>query len=166
MDAIGIMKLSSKTKRIAAVILGSGYVCNRCLGRQFAKLAEGRNNMERGRIMRDSLTAEYGAGKIKADPSNFHGYGRGASCPEKRPKCVVCENVLENLAELAGKPIEELKKTDSGRFAIGIKMSDSLIMNEEALWEKTGVKYCEPIKSEISRELAGLIRKGTRKKPD
>ncbi len=45
-------------------------------------------------------------------------------------------------------------------------MPDLLVMTEESLWEKTGLKYCEPIKAEISRELASIISKATSAKPD
>lgn len=158
------MKMDAKIKGIAAGILSSGFVCDSCLGRQFARLVKAKTNNERGRIIRASLALEYRCGKIKVDPSNFRGYDYKESNPEKHLKCVVCENILENLAKVSERPLKELKKMDFRSFMIGVKMSDSLVMNEEALWEKTGMKYCEPIKSDISRELARLITKSTGKK--
>lgn len=59
-----------------------------------------------------------------------------------------------------------LKGIDFERFMVGVKMSDSLTVAEESLWEKSGVAYCEPIKSEINRELGKLIEKETGKLPD
>jgi tRNA pseudouridine synthase 10 len=160
------MKLDAKVMEKAIGMLGLGYVCDSCLGRQFAKLIKNKTNKERGRMIRDSLAAEYHARKIRADPMNFLDYDYKESNTEKHLKCVLCENILENLAKISEKPLRELKKMDFRSFMIGVKMSDSLVMNEEKLWEKTGTEYCEPIKSEISREFAKAIIKGLGKKFD
>ncbi len=141
-------------KETAIKILNSGYVCDSCLGRQFAKLLRGYSNNERGRIIRDFLAMECEAEKIKADPANFE---KG----KKRDKCVVCENIFDNLSKISDKILKTLKPMDFGTFLVGVKMSDSLVMNEESLWERTGVKYSEPIKSEISRELGKVIAEKT-----
>lgn len=141
---------------IAVKILNSGYVCDSCLGRQFAKLLRGYSNQERGRIIRDFLAMEYEAKKIKADPANF----------EKGERCVVCEDILDNLPKFAEEILKKLKKMEFETFLVGVKMSDSLVMNEEALWEKMGMKYSEPIKSEINRELGKMIAEGAGKTAD
>lgn len=141
---------------LAVKILNSGYVCDSCLGRQFAKLLRGYSNQERGRIIRDFLAMEYEAKKIKADPANF----------EKGERCVVCEDILDNLPKFAEEILKKLKKMEFETFLVGVKMSDSLVMNEEALWEKMGMKYSEPIKSEINRELGEMIAEGAGKTAD
>ncbi len=141
---------------IAVKILNSGYVCDSCLGRQFAKLLRGYSNQEKGRIIRDFLAMEYEAKKIKADPANF----------EKVERCVVCEDILDNLPKFAEEMLKKLKKMEFETFLVGVKMSDSLVMNEEALWEKMGMKYSEPIKSEINRELGEMIAEGAGKTAD
>ncbi|UCC91318.1 MAG: tRNA pseudouridine(54/55) synthase Pus10 [Candidatus Aenigmatarchaeota archaeon] len=134
----------------AIKILNSGYVCDSCLGRQFAKLLRGYSNQERGKIIRDFLAMECEAKKIKADPANFE---KG----KKREKCMVCENLFDNLSKISDKILKTLKPMDFETCLVGVKMSDSLVMNEEALWERTGVKYSEPIKSEIGRELGKML---------
>ena len=144
---------------IAVNILNSGYVCDSCLGRQFAKLLRGYSNHEKGKIIRDFLAMEHEAKKIKVDPANFEKRKR-------QEKCVVCENLFKNLSEFSEEMLKKLKKMEFETFLIGVKMSDSLVMNEEALWEKTGIKYSEPIKSEISRELGKMIAERTGKKTD
>jgi tRNA pseudouridine synthase 10 len=160
------MKLDPKIRRISAAILGGGYVCDRCLGRQFAKFMKSKDNSENGRKIRALLRADYSEGKIKADPSNFVSGPGGRAKQVECLRCTLCENVLERLGELSDKPVSELTKMTFGSFMIGVRMSDSLIMNEEALWERTGIKYCEPLKAEISRELAELVSRRTKVKPD
>ncbi len=146
----------------AIKILSLGYVCDSCLGRQFTKLLSGYSNRERGKTIRKFLAMEYEAGKIKADPSNF---------AKGKEKCVVCEDLFDNLPKISDKILKTSRSMEFETFLIGVKMSDSLVMNEETLWEKMGMKYSEPIKSEISRELGKMIieRTGKRidhKKPD
>jgi tRNA pseudouridine synthase 10 len=85
----------------AIKILNSGYVCDSCLGRQFAKLLRGYSNHERGKIIRDFLAMECEAKKIKADPANFE---KG----KKRKKCVVYpEPIKSEISRELGKMIAE-----------------------------------------------------------
>ncbi|MEE9323901.1 MAG: tRNA pseudouridine(54/55) synthase Pus10 [Candidatus Aenigmarchaeota archaeon] len=144
---------------IAVKILNSGFVCDSCLGRQFAKLLRDYSSMEKGKITRKFLAMEYETGEIKVDPANFE---KG----KKPEKCVVCENLFDNLLEISGEILKKVKQMDFETFLIGVKMNDSLVMNEEALWEKTGIKYSEPIKSEINRELGKIVTEGTGKRMD
>jgi tRNA pseudouridine synthase 10 len=141
----------------AIKILSSGYVCDSCLGRQFAKLLKGKTNREKGKTIRDFLAMEHEAKKIRVDPMNFG---------KKPEKCTVCEDIFDNLSEISGNILRKLKPVDFETFSVGIKMSDSLVMTEEALWEKIGVKYSEPIKSEINRELGKMIAERTGKRTD
>ena len=144
-------------KETAIKIMNLGYVCDYCLGRQFAKLSSGYSNKERGKIIRDFLAIEHESEKTVADPSNF---------VKKGGKCVICGNLLEELPEFSEKALEILKKTDFESFMTGVKMNDLLVMNEENLWEKAGMKYSEPIKSEINRELSNMISEKTGKKTE
>jgi tRNA pseudouridine synthase 10 len=156
------MKTNAIIKKIATNITAAGHVCDSCVGRQFALLIKAKTNAERGKKVREVLASEFKKGNIEADLSKLFGRRKGG--PESRQNCVLCENVLENIPKMAEKPIKILKKMGFTTFMVGIKMSDSLVMNEEALWERAGMKYSEPLKSEISRELSALVEKKTGKK--
>lgn len=143
------MQLGHETMDIAVRMLSCGHACDSCLGRQFAKLKaiKGRPNAERGKIIRSLVAKKY---KVIAECKNG--------------KCFVCEGLLDKLPEFSKEAMQKLKKMDFATFMVGIRMSDALVMNEETLWEKIGVKYSEPIKAEISRELIKAISKKTHKK--
>ena len=143
-------------REIAVRVLEFGYVCDHCLGRQFSRLGK-ENNAEKGKVIRRFLCMEDTAEKTGADPANFR---------DKHPKCAVCEDVFERLPEIAEKIAKKTAGMEFETFLLGIRMSDSLVMNEEALWERIDVRYSEPIKSEISRELAGMIAEKTGRRQD
>jgi len=136
-------------KEAAVKLLSSGYVCDNCLGRQFSKAVKGRHNMDKGRLVRRMLEKE------------------GISFPQNRAeKCMLCENFFTGLGGLVNKKLKGLNKMDLGTFMVGVRMSDSLVMNEESLWEKTGAKYSESIKADISWQLSEIIKKKTGAKID
>ncbi|NIO21461.1 MAG: tRNA pseudouridine(54/55) synthase Pus10 [Candidatus Aenigmarchaeota archaeon] len=152
----------------AIKILGEGYVCDHCLGRQFAKLLSGYSNDERGRMIRGFLAMEYEIKPFGIDTSNLYGFDfRKRETIKRKPgKCMVCRGLFDELPKLADQATKILKGLDFERFMVGVKMSDSLAMAEESLWEKAGIAYCEPIKYEINREMGKLIEKKMGKIPD
>jgi tRNA pseudouridine synthase 10 len=152
----------------AVRIMKRGYVCDHCLGRQFAKLLSGYSNDQRGKIIRTYLAMEYEIKPFDIVISNLYGFDfrKRKTRTSKPGKCIVCRNLFEELPELADQAAKILKKFDFERFMVGVKMSDSLVIAEESLWEKTGIAYCEPIKSELNRELGKLMEKKTGKMPD
>lgn len=155
-------------KETAIKIMNSGFVCDHCLGRQFAKLLSGYSNDQRGKIIRNFLAMEYETKLFKINTSNLYGLEfRKRKIKARKPgKCVVCRNLFEELPKFTDQAAKKLKALDSKKFMVGVKMSDTLVIAEESLWEKSGITYCEPIKSEINRELGKLIEKKTKKKPD
>jgi len=155
-------------KETASKILKEGYVCDHCLGRQFANLLSGYTNDERGRFIRSFLAMEYEVKPFKVSLSNFYGFifRKRKLKPDKPGSCVVCKNLFERLPEFAKDAKRKLKPIDFKTFMVGVKMSDSLAIAEESLWEKSGIAYCESLKSEINRELGKLIEKETGKTAD
>lgn len=138
-------------------------VCDHCLGRQFAQLLHGFTNEQRGKNIRVLVAMALDKEKIsvKVDFSNFHKIKFHYLDKKilKPKKCVICGNVFETLE----KWIERIKKAIKGKeiksFVIGSKLSYELLGKEEALWERTGIEFCEPIKAEINREVGKLIEK-------
>lgn len=148
-------------------ILKKGYVCNNCLGRGFSQLLTGLTNRERGEAVRLALAMEYEAKPFEAEMSNFYGFKfRNQKVSPKKPgKCSVCGDLFKKkLSEFERQAVEKLKGIEFDSFLVGTKLSSELIRKEEELWETVGIKYCEPIKAEINRELGKLLEKGLKKR--
>ena len=155
------------------MILKLGYVCDHCLGRQFAQLLEGYSNDERGRLLRKVFLMSADAQrKIDIDRANiteqFHSetLKKTIKPSKKHAKCIVCGGLFENLDKWIGKIRKALGGIEFDTFLIGTKLNADLIGREEWLWEKVGIDYCEPIKAEINREIGKRIEKELGKKAD
>ncbi len=137
----------------AVRIIKEGYVCDNCLGRQFAQLLSGLENRERGKAVRNFLAMSVDSGKeTEADPSNFHGYTfRFSKLGGEKAECVVCGGLFANLETYVEKAMEKLKGLEFSTFLVGTRLSRKLIGSEEGIWEKVGIEWCEPMKSEINR---------------
>ncbi|MEM5812429.1 MAG: tRNA pseudouridine(54/55) synthase Pus10 [Candidatus Aenigmatarchaeota archaeon] len=153
---------------IAKEILNKGYVCDNCLGRQFAQLLSGMTNKERGNSIRTILAMEYSLKPFPIEKSNFIGYKFRKDRPTeyKKPKCVVCDGFFDKMDRFSEQAIKKLKGVDFSTFVVSTIMSSSLIRKEENLWEEIGIEYCEPMKSEINREVGKIIEKKTGKSAD
>jgi tRNA pseudouridine synthase 10 len=137
-----------KILQIAKRVLKSGPVCDHCLGRQLAQVSTGMTNEDRGKILRKVLKAK-----------------------KTRGKCVVCSDIFKRLDKYADNASKRLEKLQYDTFLVGTKMSPEMIRSEESLWEDVGIERCEPIKSELNRELGKLIYERVKKevgekKPD
>lgn len=128
-----------KVLRIAKRILKYGPICNNCLGREFAQISTGLTNKKRGQIIRQIL-------KLR-EPRD----------------CSACDNLFRNLDRYAKGALEQLKGVQFKTFLVGTILPPELIKKEENLWEEAGIEYCEPIKSELNRELGKIIEKRTGK---
>jgi tRNA pseudouridine synthase 10 len=127
--------------KTAEKILEFGPICDSCLGRQFAMLSTRLTNRERGRAVRTVL-------RMSRDDR---------SEPEKG--CWVCLGLFERdkLASWAGKVEDALRGIECRTFLIGTQVSGLLSENEEILWGECGIKYAEPLKSELNREIGKLV---------
>ncbi|HDM05791.1 MAG TPA: tRNA pseudouridine(54/55) synthase Pus10, partial [Candidatus Aenigmarchaeota archaeon] len=148
-------------------ILKDGYVCDRCLGRQFSQLLSGLSNEERGRILRYYLAMLIDSGlEVKVNKTNFYGikfHNRKVKV-RKPKKCSVCLGIFDELKKKVKQIVKELKKYEFETFLIGCKLTPELVEREEKIWSKVGIEWCESIKAEINRELGKEIEKLTGKK--
>ena len=146
---------------LASKILADRYVCNHCLGRQFAKLLSGYSNEERGRIVRTALCFALETGdKVKIDPVNLQDFkfrSYKVKKIKKVPTCKVCDDIFLKVPEKAERVIENIKDSEFETILVGARLSGKLIDNEELLWESVGTEYCESIKMELSRSMGQFI---------
>ena len=142
-------------------IMEKGYICDNCLGRQFAQLLSGLENKERGRAIRDFFAFLLEAGEeLELDSSNFFSYKfRFSGLKGEKGKCVVCGDLFEGLDFYAKKAVEKLSGLEFSNFLVGTKLSGSLVRKEEDLWENVGIEWCEPMKSEVNRLVGKELEK-------
>ena len=148
-------------------ILKKGYVCDNCLGRQFAQLLSGYTNEARGKAIRTYLAMENETGNPGIDPSNFHGISfRNKTVKAEKKPCYICEGLFENLEKISKKTLKEIEDLDYTTFHIGVRLSEKLLKNEENLWESAGIESTESIKKELAREIGKIVSKKTKKEVD
>ncbi len=149
-------------------ILRNSYVCDHCLGRQFSEILSGYSNRERGYIIRHFLAMEYDSRPFRADKRNFHGIGfrKRKLKPPKPGKCSVCRGLFRELEKYAKIVVKKMKGMDFETFLVGSKMSDSLVIREESLWERVGIEHCESLRREVNRELGKMIESMTGKEAE
>jgi len=155
-------------------ILKKGYICDNCLGRQFAQLLSGLDNEERGKVLRYFIAMSLDSGEdIDVDNSNFFGINfHNKKIKMSKPKrCYVCSDLFKELKKKVKLIIKELKKYEYKTFLIGCKLTPELYEREQELWNRLGIEWCESIKSSINRELGKEVEKITgremnRKMPD
>ena len=131
-----------KGSRELAERLSNGQLCLNCLGRNFAQVSTGLSNNKRGELVNRFL----GKGKIKNDT------------------CRVCDNIFQSLEHYKDMIIKQTRNIEFETFQIGTRLSSELIEKEKYHLERFDAKQCEPLKSEINRELGKLIEKQTNKK--
>lgn len=147
-------------------------ICDNCAGRNFAQLLSGYSNKERGRILRTVMTMTLDSGeKIDCNLNNFYGFKFRfnkdlAKLKLKKEKCSVCDDLFNNLDKIAEKIEKKLKGIDFETFLVGTRPSKELIKREEEFWERVGIEFCEPIKSEINREIGKILEKRLNKKAE
>jgi len=160
----------TKVTKKAIELMKSGYICDNCLGRQFAELLSGMSNAQRGKIVRQYVGFIVDSGeKIDVDTSNFDGMKfRNVKLKVKKPKkCEVCKNFfLEQIDKLAGDVVKKLANYEFDTFLIGTVLNTELFRSEEALWERAGIEFVERLKGEINRELGKRVEKKIKQKVD
>ncbi len=136
-------------------------LCDHCLGRQFGQLLSGYTNVERGKMIRSmvAMSIDEENTKTDIDLSNFselkfHNL-EVDNC--KRKKCYVCDDTFEKSDAMAENVVKLAKNYEFKTFLVGTKLSFDLLEKEEEIWELAGIDYCEPIKSEINREIGKKI---------
>lgn len=144
---------------LAKRIMEERYVCNHCLGRQFAQLLSGMTNEKRGEAIRTALAMEYGLKPFSIEMGNFHGYDFRSRkiVPASPGKCAVCDNVFDRLQKFSAEALQKLEGIEFRSLMAGTNMPGGLVAREESLWEETGIEYCEPLKSEINREFGKML---------
>lgn len=143
-------------------------VCNHCLGRQFGQLLSGYGNEERGHIIRTfiAMNIDKEEKEKDMDMSNFYEYRfhNLDITPSQRKKCEICNDIFLEIPKITEKIKKASKNINFNTFLIGTKLTSELLEKEEALWERIGIDYCEPLKAELNREIGKFVESEMKKK--
>ncbi|RQW80618.1 MAG: tRNA pseudouridine(54/55) synthase Pus10 [Methanothrix sp.] len=163
------VEILETAKRIIAL----GPICDNCLGRQFAMLATGLANAERGHSIKTVLAMQSSAVDDKAllealSPSFRPARLKLGRKNEEDEACTVCLGEMrpETLEAWAKKAAASMQDLEYATHLVGTRMSGLLSENEELLLADGGSKYAEPFKSELNREVGKRLSVITGKQVD
>ena len=123
-----MLELSDKDIAIAKKASEKG-LCDHCLGRLFGKVGTGMTNDERGRLVREMLSAE------------------------ENDECALCDDVFEMINRYGEAVAEKLDEVESDNFLVGTRVDPEVSKKEEELWKELGTENAESIKAELNREI-------------
>ncbi len=166
---------SSWILKKASEVLAETPLCDRCLGRLFARLGHGLSNKDRGASIKLLLAMELHrlaregplpdallktlAPRLGDPGARVYRLVKGEDPPEA-PACRVCGGVLDSFIERAAeRGLKLLRAFDVKRFVVGVKMSGNAAEVEEDVKRRHGLVYGESIRSELRREIGKLIQK-------
>lgn len=121
---------------VASQIVRQEQVCDRCLGRCYARLGSGLTNEERGHALRVVLAME---------DSRQVG---------ESPPCVICQGVFTAVEHWATQAVERIDGYEFNTYLMGTRVPTPIEEAERTLWEKHQIDpgQAEPIKQEFNRE--------------
>lgn len=126
-----------KAKRL--IELNENKICNHCLGRKFSKLIDGKDNEDRGRIIREKLEIEEAKNSI----------------------CPICRNLFDKINESLYERIDQkinYINLEFDNFLIGSRVDKDIQKIDEKMSEEINVD-CENIKKEINRIIGLSLEK-------
>jgi len=168
---------------LAEKLLQDYALCDRCLGRQFALLVSGTDNLERGKALKLVLTAKAHMMILERDAQGerlleklaTNGFFKpayetlkkqGIVLEEKQKECYLCRGKTEEIEPLTEEIAQELRKLHFNTFLVGIKMPPSVVDEEDEIKSKLGIIWGEEIRNEFSREMGKAISRKTGKEVD
>ena len=173
----------------ALEILKKRPLCDNCLGRQFAALARGVENYERGRALKLGLVMQASALSLGGDKEGLRRLkflavnGFSAEAAEalrkagKRPPkgeartCFLCDGKFQSLGMLVQKALKKACSYEYTTFLVGVELPVEVEEREDEFKAAFGVTYGESIRHEFGRVLGKRLEQQTGKtvefrKPD
>ncbi len=177
------MRDSPKTSVFSGEVLANAErvlrrfpLCDRCLGRLFARYGYAMSNLSRGRAIKTALAMAYhplvergeeGARDALAELARNAGYpltelaryyGIGV---EKRP-CYICGNRIEFIIpDLVKKAAERLKGIEFSSLVVGVKQGSLIEMREREVIEYLNTDSWEEVRREVRREVGKALQRLT-----
>ncbi len=121
----------------AQEILRSETLCDRCLGRCFAKRGTGLTNPERGRALRVALAMTAG------------------DAPSSPEHCPLCRGIFASAEHWADRAVDAVEAVEFSTYLVGTRLPSTVETAEAELWARQGLtpRQAEPLKQEFNREV-------------
>ena len=158
----------------AAELLQEQPLCDRCLGRMFARLGLGLSNKERGRAFKILIMMSLHRRIKSGDKEAEEGFKRlaprlGGVASKlyeelfqeelKVEECSICGDKLEPLiGEASVKASELVARYGARSFLVGCRVPRRIVEAEEALKLRHGLIYAESIGNEVKREVGKRVK--------
>ena len=112
-------------------------LCDRCLGRCFARRGTRLSNPERGRSLRVAIAMIEGR------------------APQSVDKCSLCQGVFAAVDRWADRAVEAVQGVEFATYLVGTRIPSDIDATERDLWERHGLTHrqAEPLKQEFNREV-------------
>ncbi len=123
--------------RQAQAIMAADHLCDRCLGRCFAKRGTELTNPERGRSLRVALAMTLGQAPTSVD------------------QCCLCQGIFEAVDRWADRAVEAVQDVEFATYLFGTRIPSDIESTEHDLWARHGLtqRQAEPLKQEFNREV-------------
>ncbi len=147
-------------------------LCDRCLGRLFARLGKGLDNSERGKALKTLITMIAERGGLNEDEAKALLTNVGLPPREMGTtvtKCYICGSTLDNLLEqLVSRAIEAVKalKSEVGRFLVCVKSGSQMEKRESEVVGLLGLDTWESVRREVKRYVGKAVAKVLGLTPD
>lgn len=168
---------------IVIKILKKYPLCDRCLGRLFARLSKNLGNDERGKALKITTIMELHKMVLEGNKEALNDLKEvlinskmpligllkefNISYQGDAPRCYICEDrlneVIDTFSELIAKNIVESKRES---FLIGVVVPHNLIEKELNIAGEFQLQYWESIKRELKREIGKKVQQLTGVKVD
>ncbi|MCE4614491.1 MAG: tRNA pseudouridine(54/55) synthase Pus10 [Desulfurococcales archaeon] len=159
---------------LALNILRKYPLCDRCLGRMFARLGIGLNNKDRGKALKilivmylhnRIITGDQEAVKIFRETAPNIGeparglYEKLFNEELRVRKCSICEDRLdETITKASIIAYNKLKEWDIEKFLVGGRAPFETVRSEESIKTEYNLAYSESIKNEVKREVGKKLQ--------
>jgi len=166
----------------AEKVLGEYPLCDRCLGRLFAKKGIELSNEERGRAIKTfismKLYSDYTAGRISLDYIRKLAenggepltrlYRKLAGEEPKAEACYICSNRITPgyIEEVAKTVAQRLLEVDASTFLIGVILDNEVVKRNIDVSAMTKLESSESLKNELKREIGKKVSQLTGLQPD
>jgi tRNA pseudouridine synthase 10 len=158
----------------AISILKKYPLCDRCMGRMFARLGMELENRERGRAIKTAIVMCLHERIAKGDEQALELFreiapniGEPARGLYKRlfdedieeRACTICRDSLDRIIPKATvKAFNELKKWDIQKFIVGARVPFETMTTEERIKTEFSLVYSESIRNEVKREIGKKLQ--------
>lgn len=177
------MKGSPKTSVFSSEVLANAErvlrrfpLCDRCLGRLFARYGYAMSNLSRGRAIKTALAMNYhplvergeqGAREALTELARNAGYpltelARYYGIEVERRSCHICGDRIElMLPDLVKKAAERLGGIEFSSLVVGVKQGSSIEAREREVIEYLNTDSWEEVRREVRREVGKALQRLT-----